>query len=120
MKKYIIVVVVLFSSFSVFAQLEAKVKYENKGDVVLATYFYEDGTIQQEGTFNKDGQLHGTWTSYDVNGAKLAVGHYMNGIKTGKWLFWGDKVLKEVDFVDSQIASVDEWKHKAKIALKDK
>jgi len=120
MKKCILVLAVLFLSAPVFAQVNNNVKYEKKGDVTVATYFYEDGKIQQQGTFNKDGKLHGTWTSYDVNGDKLAVGHYTNGMKTGKWFFWTDESLKEVDYVASRIASVSEWKNKTQVAIRDK
>lgn len=120
MKKCILVLAVLFLSAPVFAQVNNNVKYEKKGDVTIATYFYEDGTVQQQGTFNENGKLHGTWTSYDVNGDKLAVGNYTNGMKTGKWFFWTDNSLKEVDYVGSRIASVNEWKNKTQVAIRDK
>ena len=83
-------------------------------------YFYADGKIQQQGTFNAEGKLHGTWKSYDVNGNKLAVGTYENNKKVGKWFFWTDGVLKEVDYLDSKIASVSEWKDKTKVAVRNK
>jgi antitoxin component YwqK of YwqJK toxin-antitoxin module len=83
-------------------------------------YYYEDGTIQQKGTFNAKGKLHGTWTSYDINGEKLAVGNYLNGKKTGKWFFWTNNSLKEVDYIDSKISTVNEWKDKTKLAVRNK
>lgn len=91
-----------------------------KGDLTEATYFYADGTIQQKGTFNAKGKLHGTWTSYDVNGNKLAVGNYDNNVKVGKWFFWTDGLLKEVDYIDSRIVSVNEWKDKTKVAVRNR
>ncbi|WP_412987767.1 toxin-antitoxin system YwqK family antitoxin [Pontimicrobium sp. IMCC45349] len=119
MKKCLLVLVVLFLSAPVFAQ-ENNIKIEKKGDLTHATYYYDDGSIQQEGTFNAEGKLHGTWTSYDLQGNKLSVGNYINGVKTGKWLFWTANSLKEVDFVDSRIASVSEWNNKVKLAVRNR
>ncbi len=114
MKKYIIAFAVLFVSSMAFAQ-EVKPKLEKKGDLVEATFYHDNGEIAQKG-FYKDGKLHGTWKSYDVNGKKVALGSYENGKKVGKWLFWTEKTLKEVNYEDSRIASVSEWTTKTKLA----
>ncbi|TYA74469.1 toxin-antitoxin system YwqK family antitoxin [Seonamhaeicola marinus] len=107
MRKYILILAILFIGTSVYAQnTNVKVKHEQKGDLVEATYFYADGTVQQKGTFNQDGKLHGTWTSFDAKGNKIALGNYENGKKVGKWTFWNNGEVKEVNFVDSKIASV--------------
>ena len=92
-------------------------KAETKETLTVATYFYDNGSVQQEGTFNKNGALEGLWTSYDFKGDKLTQGNYSNGIKTGKWFFWTENSLKEVDFVDSIISSVNEWDHKSELAI---
>ncbi|MBK0369357.1 toxin-antitoxin system YwqK family antitoxin [Flavobacterium agrisoli] len=107
MRKCVILVAVLFSGI-VFAQ-ETKPKLEAVGNTVKATYFYENGKIQQEGFF-KDGKLDGAWTAYDENGNKKAFGQYAMGEKTGKWFFWNDSNLSEVDYSDSRIANVKNWK----------
>ncbi|PTM11835.1 MAG: nicotinic acid mononucleotide adenyltransferase [Bacteroidetes bacterium] len=120
MKKSILLLAILFVTVSTYAQADTNVKTEKKGDVTGATYYYEDGTVQQEGTFNAKGKLHGTWTSYDVNGNKLAVGKYANNKKVGKWLFWTDGKLTEVDYIDSRIVSVNEWKDKTEVAVRNK
>ena len=109
MKKYILILAVLFIGTSVYAQdTNTKVKHEQKGDLVESTYFYADGSIQQKGTFNEDGKLHGIWTSFDTNGNKVAVGKYENGKKVGKWTFWVNGDVKEVSYVDSKITKVTE------------
>ncbi len=120
MKKSILLLALLFVAASTYGQADTKLKTEKKGDLTEATYFYADGKIQQQGTFNAQGKLHGTWTSYDVNGSKLAVGTYENNNKVGKWFFWTDGVLKEVDYLDSRIVSVNEWKDKTKVAVRNK
>ncbi|MEZ7499639.1 membrane-binding protein [Flavobacterium sp. Arc3] len=108
MKKYIIVAAVLISGM-IFAQ-DAKPKLEAVGNLVKATYFHENGNIQQQG-FLKDGKLQGEWTSYDTKGNKTGVAVYDKGEKTGKWFFWNNAVLSEVDYSKNQIASVKNWKH---------
>ena len=107
MKKIVILLVMLCVSFT-YAQDNDNVQYVEKGDLTEATYFYDNGIVRQVGTFNKDGQLHGVWTSYDINGDKIAVGNYVEGKKTGKWLFWTkDNVVREVNYNDSKIVSVN-------------
>lgn len=103
MKKYMIVGAVLISSM-VFAQKETP-KLEVVDNMVKATYFYDNGKIQQEGFF-KDGKLEGKWTSYDASGNKLSVGEYSNGQKVGKWFFWNDNKLSQVDYSNNQVAYV--------------
>ena len=107
MKKYILILAFLFVGTSVFAQeTTQKVKHEQKGDLVEATYFYADGSVQQIGTFNEEGKLHGTWTSFDAKGEKLALGNYENGKKVGKWTFWSNGTANEVSYVNSKIINI--------------
>ena len=120
MKKNLLLFTVVLMSASLFAQVDTNVKVEQKGDLTEATYYYDNGEIQQQGTFNEEGELHGEWVSYDVDGNKLAVGKYHNGEKVGKWFFWTDESLTEVDYIDSKIASVNEWKDKTRVALRNK
>tara|TARA_B100000508_G_C11316204_1_gene207133 strand:- start:2 stop:367 length:366 start_codon:yes stop_codon:yes gene_type:complete len=120
MKKSILLLGLLFVAASIFGQADTNVKIEKKGDITEATYYYQDGTLQQQGTFNADGKLHGTWTSFDVNGKKLMVGKYDNNKKVGKWFFWTDGKLKEVDYLDSRIVSINEWNEQTKVAVRNK
>ena len=103
MKKYIIIGAVLITGM-IFAQ-GSKPELEVVGNKIKATYFYENGQVQQEG-FYKDGKLDGKWISYDKDGNKLAVAEYKKGEKVGKWFFWKDSVLNEVSYVNNQIASI--------------
>ena len=91
MKKYMIIGAVLMSSM-IFAQKETP-KLEVVDNMVKATYYYDNGTIQQEGFF-KDGKLEGKWIAYDAQGNKLSVGEYSNGQKTGKWFFYNEAKLR--------------------------
>lgn len=113
MKKCIILAALLFSGM-MFAQ-EAKPVLEPFGKKVKATYFYENGQVQQEGFF-ENGKLEGTWVSYNEQGEKISLGEYKDGLKTGKWFFWsqngdnGFTNLSEVDYSENRIASVKNWK----------
>ncbi|WP_460220124.1 toxin-antitoxin system YwqK family antitoxin [Psychroserpens sp. MEBiC05023] len=116
MKKILTIALMLCVSLT-FAQESKKVDINKDGDLTVATYYYDNGMIEQQGTFNEAGELHGVWTSYDLEGNKVTVGKYDNGHKTGKWLFWSDNKLKEVNYVDSKITSVSEWTDKVELAV---
>lgn len=83
--------------------------FEQKGELIKGTFYYEDGSVRQEGTY-KDGKLHGEWISYDQNGEKSAIARYNEGRKDGKWFFWSADRLTEVDYNNNSIASVNSWK----------
>ena len=114
MKKCVILVAILFSGILV-AQ-EVKPELEAVGNKVKATYYFENGKVQQEGFF-KDGKLDGVWVSYDEKGNKVAVAEYTDGLKTGKWIFFNENSLREVAYENSKVSSV---KNLQKNALADR
>ncbi|WP_396155807.1 toxin-antitoxin system YwqK family antitoxin [Flavobacterium sp.] len=110
MKKILILGALVISAFA-FAQAKKPV-LEQEGNLVKATYYYDNGQIQQQGYF-KEGKLEGSWVAFDEKGNKKSIGDYSNGEKTGKWFFWNDKSLSEVDYSNSRVASVKSWKQDA-------
>lgn len=90
---------------------EGNRKYKVKGDLVEVTIYNDNGTIEQHGFF-KDKKLHGTWEFYNKQGKKIALANYLEGKKVGKWLFWNKDTLKEVDYTNNMVASVNEWTEK--------
>jgi antitoxin component YwqK of YwqJK toxin-antitoxin module len=116
MKKYIILAVVMFSGFT-FAQEQEPV-LEVFGNKVKATYYFDNGSVQQEGFF-ENGKLQGLWVSFDKTGKKISSGEYNEGVKTGKWSFWTPNVgianrgLTEVDYSNDTIVSVKKTKQEA-------
>ncbi|MBC5840692.1 MAG: membrane-binding protein [Flavobacteriaceae bacterium] len=114
MKKYIMIAAVLFTGI-LFAQ-NTKPQLEVVGNQVKATFHHENGQIQQQGHY-LDGKLQGEWTSYDTNGNKVAIGSYSKGQKVGKWFFWNNAGLSEVDYSDNRIASVKNWKKDAVVNI---
>lgn len=105
--KKIIIAGLLLSAGIVSAQ-EVKPKYDIENQMAKATYYYSNGQVKQEGTY-QDGKLHGSWVSYNEDGTKQSMGKYENGQKTGKWFFWTGSVLNEVDYTNSRIAEVKKW-----------
>ncbi|NNL09922.1 MAG: nicotinic acid mononucleotide adenyltransferase [Croceitalea sp.] len=106
--KNILFIVAFVFSLNMVAQ-ELKPKFEKiEADLVKATYFHDNGEIAQTGFLLK-GKLHGDWFMYDIKGKKIASGSYENGERAGKWFFWNDAILKEVDFVNNRIADVKNW-----------
>ena len=106
MKKAILLIALVFSAYT-YAQ-DIKPTFEKVGKMVKATYFYENGEIAQTG-YLLNGKLHGQWYMYATDGKKIVSGKYENGMRSGKWLFWKDDILKEVDFEDNKIALVKDW-----------
>ncbi|CAM1339080.1 toxin-antitoxin system YwqK family antitoxin [Tenacibaculum aestuarii] len=115
MKKLVLAVCML--SVGLLQAQEVEPKYEVTGELVKVTYYYENGAIKEQGFF-KDKKLEGTWTSFDTKGNKVAIGHYEAGKKVGKWFMWKEDGLKEIDFKDYTIASVQTWKEETKMAVK--
>ena len=118
MKKILTIAIVLFSVSFINAQ-ENKVQIEKTDNGYEATYFHDNGEVAQKGTLNSDGELHGIWKSYDVNGNKVALGNYDNGKKTGKWFFWSADKLTEVDYKDFKVEKVNQWANKTQLAIRD-
>lgn len=110
MKKYMIMAAMLVSGMISAQTIEPKL--EAYGNLVKATYYFENGKVQQTGFF-KEGKLEGQWVAYDTNGNKKSIGEYANGEKTGKWVFFNDATLSEVNYSNNAIASVKNWKQEA-------
>jgi len=111
MKKTLLLITILLVSAASFAQSKPEMKLNSETNLIEATYFHANGEISQKGTFNLEKQLHGEWLSYNEKGETITVGSYKNGVKTGKWLFWANDILKEVEYSDNVIAAVNETKN---------
>ncbi|MEX6626927.1 nicotinic acid mononucleotide adenyltransferase [Tenacibaculum pacificus] len=115
MKKFILIVCIL--SISLLQAQSTETKFEKAGDLVKASYFFEDGQLKEQGFF-KDKKLTGTWVAFDSKGNKVAIAHYEAGKKVGKWFMWKEDGLKEIDYNNNIIASVQTWKEETKMAIK--
>jgi antitoxin component YwqK of YwqJK toxin-antitoxin module len=108
--KYLFAIAAIAITTGLSAQEKPPV-FEKEGDLIKGTFYYEDGSVRQEGTY-KDGKLHGKWISYGQDGKKIAIAEYRQGEKTGKWFFWtNDDVLREVDYSENRIAAMKVYKN---------
>ena len=102
MKKILILGAIMISGFT-FGQANKPV-LEQEGNLVKATYYYDNGQIQQQGHF-KDGKLEGKWMAYDIKGSLTSIAEYSNGIKSGKWIYHSNNVaVRQLDFTNNQYA----------------
>lgn len=111
MKKTILLLAIFFISAASFAQSKPEMTLNKETDLIEATYFHANGEVSQKGTFNLEKKLHGEWVSFNEKGQTISVGSYNNGVKTGKWMFWANDILKEVEYSNNAIAAVVESKN---------
>lgn len=109
MKTLYTILLVFACVFTINAQEEKLKKTEIKGDLVEVSLFYETGQLMQHGFYNKKGELHGGWESYNLNGEMTCYATYDRGVKVGVWTYWNkDKVIK-VTYEKNKIVDVKEY-----------
>jgi antitoxin component YwqK of YwqJK toxin-antitoxin module len=87
-------------------------------DELKVIYYHDNGLIQQEG-YLKNNKPNGQWIAYNNKGQKTAIAHYDEGDKVGKWFFWKEGKLTEVDYDENEIASVKSWKESTMVVDKN-
>ncbi len=106
MRKFVIAGMVLMGGVVSAQTIEPVL--EADGKMVKATYFHENGKVNQQGHF-LDGKPEGKWIMFDELGNKKAVAHYATGEKTGKWYFFSGNTVSEVDYSDNRVAAVKNY-----------
>ena len=119
MKKQFILFFALLISVVSFAQQERTLNLNEETNLIEVTYYHDNGVVSQTGFYTTDGILQGEWLSYDTEGEKTVLANYDNGKKVGKWFYWNDTTLKEVDYSNNAIASVSEWTNKPSVAARN-
>ena len=117
MNKKVMLLFILLISVVSFAQQERELKLNEKTNLIDVTYYHDNGVVSQTGSYTLDGKLQGEWLSFDTEGKKNVSANYDNGKKVGKWFFWTKETLKEVDYTNNAIVSVNEWKRDDKTSL---
>lgn len=107
--------IALLLSISLVQAQEKEPVYEVVGDLVKATYYFADGSIQKQGFF-KDKKLTGQWTQFDHRGNKIAVGFYKEGKKVGTWFQWNENILRQINYENNTVASVNIYREDTKLA----
>ena len=106
MKHLITIFLVLACVFTAKAQEEKIKKTEIKGDLVEVTLFYETGEVMQHGFYNKDGELHGGWESYNKKGEMTCYATYNQGVKVGIWTYWNEKEITKVTYNKNKVVDL--------------
>ncbi|MCC1484358.1 toxin-antitoxin system YwqK family antitoxin [Winogradskyella immobilis] len=117
MNKKVLLLFVLLISIVSFAQQERILKLNKNSNLIDVTYYHDNGVVSQTGSYTLDGKLQGEWLSFNTEGKKNVSANYDNGRKVGKWFFWTNETLKEVDYTNNAIVSVNEWKRDDKTSL---
>ncbi|WP_435135199.1 toxin-antitoxin system YwqK family antitoxin [Formosa sp. A9] len=117
MKTSVLYVFAFLMTVVSFAQDKRELKLNKDTQLIEATYYHDNGVVSQTGTYTLDGKLQGEWKRYDNEGNKIVSAEYHNGAKVGKWFYWTNDVLREVDYSNNAIASVSEWTNKTKLAV---
>lgn len=100
-----------------FAQQERELKLNKNTNLIDVIYYHDNGVVSQTGSYTLEGKLQGEWSSFDTEGTKSVAANYDNGKKVGKWFYWTDKTLKEVDYTNNAIVSINDWQKDAKTAV---
>ncbi len=116
MKKIVAILVMLSVGFT-YAQKERTLTLDKEKDLIEVVYYHDNGQVSQTGYYTKEGKLHGEWFSYCQEGNKIVSAKYDEGKKVGKWFYWSNDVLREVDYSNNAIAGVSEWTNKTRVAI---
>jgi antitoxin component YwqK of YwqJK toxin-antitoxin module len=114
MKKAILIAILFVSAIG-FSQ-ENETTFEREGDLVKATYYFDNGDVKVQGFF-KDKKLTGIWTSFDKQGNKTQIAQYNEGKKVGKWFVWNKESLKEITYNNNAVVGVKDWRAETKLAF---
>ena len=108
MKKIVMLLLMLSIGFT-YAQKERSLELNKETNLIEVVYYHDNGEVRQTGFYTLDGRLQGDWLSYAKDGKKIVAAKYHNGAKVGKWFYWSDDKLREVDYSNNAVASVNEW-----------
>jgi antitoxin component YwqK of YwqJK toxin-antitoxin module len=102
--KFFTLVFFIFFVYLGFAQ-EIKPNLEKQGDLIKATYYFDNGKVKEVGFFLNN-KLHGEWITFNEEGKKTAVANYENGKKTGKWYVLANGTVKELIYDSNKLVNV--------------
>lgn len=98
----------LFFGTIIYAQDTKLPKTETKGDLQEVTLFYQDGSIMQHGFYTKDGKLHASWESYNLDGSPKCYATYNYGVKVGVWTYWNKNKITKIEYDNDKIVKIEE------------
>lgn len=108
MKNLLLVFTLLFFCSFTSAQEIKLPKTETKGDLQEVTLYYQDGSIMQHGFYTKDGKLHASWESYNLDGTPKCYATYNYGVKVGVWTYWNENKITKIEYDNNKIVKIEE------------
>lgn len=109
MKNLISFLLFIFVSFIVNAQNTPLPKTETKGNLQEITLYYENGSIMQHGFYTKEGKLHASWESFNLDGSRQCYATYNNGSKVGIWTYWSKDKITKIEYDNDKVIKVEEF-----------
>jgi len=106
MKKLVLFSFAFLITVISFGQQKRDLKLNEDTNLIEVVYYHDNGVVSQTGFYTLDGKLQGVWLSFDKKGKKIVSANYDNGKKVGKWYYWNNDTVKEVDYTDNVIANV--------------
>ncbi len=84
--------------------IRAKGKYKNSKPVGEWSYFFVNGKVEIEGSFNESGKKEGTWTWYYPKGNILIQDNYVDGQKEGLYIEYDEnkKVIVKGNYLEDK------------------
>lgn len=84
--------------------LRAKGNYKNSKPVGVWNFFFLNGKIEIEGSYNENGKKEGLWSWYYPNGNMLVQENYLDGKREGLYTEYDDKknVIVKGNFIEDK------------------
>lgn len=108
MKNLLVALMFIFFIPTLYSQNTNLPKTEAKGDLQEVTLYYENGAIMQHGFYTKDGKLHASWESYNLDGSRKCYATYNKGVKVGTWIYWTDTKITKIEYDNNKIVKIEE------------
>lgn len=108
MKKSVVLFFAFLITVASFGQQKRDLKLNKETNLIDVVYYHDNGDVSQTGSYTADGKLQGEWLSFDTEGKKIVSANYDNGKKVGKWFYWTNGTVKEVDYSTNVIADLKE------------
>ncbi len=117
MRNLTTIVMLLLFTFAGFAQ-QIEPTFTKVDDKVKVTYYHDNGKVKTEGFF-KNKKLTGQWITYNNAGKKVQLANYKEGKKVGTWLIWTKDGIREINYENNKIVSVQLVTQEYKLAVND-
>ena len=108
MKKLILLTFAFLITVVSFGQQKRDLKLNKETNLIDVVYYHDNGAVSQTGSYTADGKLQGEWLSFNTEGKKTVSANYDNGKKVGKWFYYTNGTVKEVDYSTNVIAGLKE------------